>query len=326
MSSGLIIGKFMPPHAGHGYLIDCARQQVTSLDLVLFTKTSEPIPGQLRAAWLRELYPDLAIHHLHLDHHVNFDDEAAWDYWVRAIRTVMPSGPDLVFSSEQYGDELARRLGADHVLVDAARARVPVSASQIRADPLANWDYLPLPVRSHYVRRVCLLGAESTGKTMLATALAEHFRTVWVPEYARAYLSANGNVVTPADMPRIARGQAGSEERLARQASRVLICDTNCLTTQLWHEYYFGQAPAEITELADSRMAHLYLVTGLDVPWVADNLRDSPGQREHFHQRFCEELTARGLPFIVLDGPHEHRLRQAVAAVEGLLAQKLGPA
>ena len=326
MTSGLIIGKFMPLHAGHQYLIARARQQVTSLDLVLFTKTSEPIPGHLRAAWLRELYPDLAVHHLHVDHQVDYESAEAWSFWVHAIRSVMPSGPDLVFSSEPYGDELARRLGARHVQVDADRARVPVSASQIRANPLANWGYLPLPVRPYYVRRVCLLGAESTGKTTLAAALAEHFNTVWVPEYAREYLTANGNVVAPADMSRIARGQADSEERLARQANRVLICDTNCLTTQLWHEHYFGQVPAEIAELADSRTAHLYCVTGLDGPWVADDLRDSPGQRGHFHQRFCDELTARSLPFIVLNGPHEQRLRQAVAAVEGLLAQKPVPA
>ena len=324
MTTGLIIGKFMPPHAGHQYLIDGAREQVSRLHLGLFSKSAEPIPGDLRAAWLRELYPNVQLHHIQLEHAVDYADEAAWDFWVQTIRSVLPAAPDLVFTSEPYGDELAHRLGARHVLVDASRSRVPVSASQIRANPLAHWEHLPPPVRPYYVRRVCLLGAESTGKTTLAAALAQHFGTVWVPEYAREYLSANGNVVTLADMPNIARGQAESEERLARQANRVLFLDTNLLTTYIWHEHYFGEVPDEIRDLAAARIAHLYFVTGLDVPWVADGLRDSPGQREHFHQRFCDELTARGLAYTVLSGSHEARLAQAAGEVEALLARPIG--
>jgi NadR type nicotinamide-nucleotide adenylyltransferase len=225
----------------------------------------------------------------------------------------------VVFSSEAYGDELARRLGARHVLVDAGRARVPVSASQIRARPLAYWDYLPPPVRLHYLRRVAVVGAESTGKTTLAQALAAHFNTVWVPEFAREYLLARGGVCTLADMPLIAQGQAASEDRLARQADRVLIGDTNLLTTQLWHEHYFGECPPALRRMAAERTADVYLLCDIDVPWVADELRDSPGQRAWFHNRFRDELDARGLPFIVLSGPLPSRLAPAVQAVEALL-------
>jgi NadR type nicotinamide-nucleotide adenylyltransferase len=190
VTSGLIIGKFMPPHAGHQYLIDYAGRRVTHLHLVLFTKTAEPIPGHLRAAWLRELYPSAHVHHLHLDHAVDYGDPAAWDFWVQAIRSVVPAGPDLVFSSEAYGSELARRLGAQHESVDPARAHVPISATQIRQQPLAHWDSLPAPVRPYFVCRVCVLGAESTGKTTLAAALADESRQ-----------SRHRPVVRPPDRP-----------------------------------------------------------------------------------------------------------------------------
>ena len=156
---------------------------------------------------------------------------------MRAMRSVVPTGPDLVFSSEAYGDELAQRLDAQHALVDAARAQVPVTATQIRARPLAHKKYFPKPVQPYYARRVCVLGAESTGKTTLAAALAEHFHSMWVLEYAREYLSANGNVVTPPDMPVITRGQVAAEERRARQANRLLVTDTNLLTTRLWRAH-----------------------------------------------------------------------------------------
>jgi HTH-type transcriptional regulator, transcriptional repressor of NAD biosynthesis genes len=322
MTSGLIIGKFLPPHAGHEYLVHFAQQQVDRLNLVLFSKTPEPIPGHLRAAWLRELFPAAAVHHLALNHPVNYADPAAWDFWVSALRSVLPGAPDLVFSSEAYGDELARRLGARHVTVDAARTAVPISAAAIRARPMTHWRYLPPPVRPYFVRRVCLLGAESTGKTTLAAALADHYHTVWVPEYAREYLAAHDNTVTPRAMLEIAHGQVASEQRLGREANRLLIGDTSLLTTLVWHEHYYGHCPDEIRRLADDTLAHHYFLCGLDVPWVADGLRDRPNQRAWFHQRYCDELTARGLPYTVLAGPPAARLARAIESIASLLADR----
>src|SRR4029077_1890293 len=101
-------------------------------------------------------------------------------------------------------------------------------------------------------RRVAVVGAESTGKTTLAVSLAAHFQTVCVPEYARGYLgtAARGGEVTRDDLQAIAGGQAASEDRLARDANRLLICDTNLLTTVIWHEHYFGACPPGIRRLA----------------------------------------------------------------------------
>ncbi len=322
MTTGLVIGKFMPVHAGHVALIDAARAQVDTLALILFSKSTEPIPGALREAWLRELYPDLALHHIDQDGPVDFDDPAAWAFWVAAIRVACPGPVDVVFSSEAYGPELARRLGARHVSFDPERRRVPITATQIRADPLAHWQYLPAPVRPYYVRRVALVGAESTGKTTLAQALAAHFDTAWVPEFARDYLVARGGACTEADLGVIAQGQAELEERLARTANRVLICDTNVLTTQLWYERYFGAPPAALRQLAADRTADLYLLCDHDVPWVADGLRDSPAQRGWFHQRFVEELNALGRPTVTLSGPFAGRLAPAVAAVSELVGSR----
>jgi len=154
MSAGLVIGKFMPPHAGHLYLYGVAQAQVDELYIVLFSKLDEPISGELRLAWLRELVPQAAIWHVTREQRVDFADAAAWDFWVSAIRDVLPREPDVVFSSEGYGNELARRLGARHVAVDPSRRRVPVSATQIRARPLTYWRYLPAPVRRYYMLRL----------------------------------------------------------------------------------------------------------------------------------------------------------------------------
>lgn len=297
-----------------------AQRQVDELCVVLFSKPREPIPGALRLAWLRELLPGASVFHVDRDNKVDFDDPDAWNFWVSAIRDVLPKDPALVFSSEAYGDELARRLRARHVLVDPQRRQVPITATQIRAHPLDHWEYIPPPVRPYFVRRVAILGAESTGKTTLARALADHFQTVWVPEYAREVLATGSLPCTPQDMLLIARGQVALEDRWARQANRLLICDTNLLTTQVWHEHYFGDCPPEIQRLASERTANLYLLCGPDVPWVSDGLRDSPNHRQWFHERFQHELAARALPTRLLTGQFDRRLAEAVAAVEALLA------
>ena len=311
----------MPPHTGHLHLVAAAQAQVDRLHVILFSKSHEPIPGDLRAAWLHELLPGVALHHIARDHRVDFDDPSAWDYWVSAIRAMLPHAPDIVFSSEPYGAELAQRLGVHHIAVDPQRRQVPISATQIRDRPLEHWAFIPPVVRPYFVRRVALLGAESTGKTTLAQALAEHFQTAWAPEYAREYLLARGGVCTPADMPIIARGQARLEDERARLANRLLLCDTLVLTTLLWHEHYFGPCPPEIRQLAAEQPPHLCLLCSPDTPWVADGLRDSPGQRGWFHERYRQELETRGWPFLILSGPPERRLATAIGAVEGLIGQ-----
>jgi NadR type nicotinamide-nucleotide adenylyltransferase len=316
---GLVIGKFMPPHAGHLRLCAVAAAQADELHVVLFSKQNEPIPGALRLEWLRELLPNVHLTHVTAEHTVDFDDAGAWDFWVNAMRAVLPRHPEVVFSSEAYGAELARRLGARHVTVDAARSQVPISATQIRAQPLANWRFIPAPVRPYFARRVALVGAECTGKTTLAGALADVFQTAWVPEYAREYLLAREQPCAPADLELIAERQAALEDKLARQANRVLICDTNLLTTQLWHEFYFGDCPAALRDLARQRTADLSLLCDAGVPWVADSVRDAPTHRAWFQQRFEAELTAQGRPFAVLSGSAEQRLETAISLVKDLL-------
>jgi HTH-type transcriptional repressor of NAD biosynthesis genes len=147
--TGLIVGRFMPPHLGHSFLIEQAAGQCDELVVFVNTRRSEPIPGILRAQWLRELHPGVEIVQVAHDLDTNFDDEELWDRWIGLFSSHWPldAGPHALFSSEPYGAELARRLGADAVLVDPERARVPVSASQIRERPLAHLDKVAPPVR-----------------------------------------------------------------------------------------------------------------------------------------------------------------------------------
>jgi HTH-type transcriptional regulator, transcriptional repressor of NAD biosynthesis genes len=319
MTRGMVLGKFMPPHAGHVYLVEFARRWVDDLSVVVGTLAAEPIPGALRHRWMSELFPDLRVIHLtdenpqHPHEHPDF-----WPIWRRSLERVLPAPPDLVFASEAYGAKLAEVLGARFVPVDAAREALPVSGTAVRDDPFRHWAFLPRCVRPYFLKRVSIFGPESTGKTTLARALARRFGTVAAPEYARAWLEARGGRVGPDDMEPICRGQIAAEEALALEATRLLVCDTDPLATVVWSEALFGSCPASIEERALGRRYDLTILLDVDVPWVEDIVRYLPDERRSFFAR-CEAALARaGRAFVTVRGGWGERFEQAERAVAAL--------
>jgi HTH-type transcriptional repressor of NAD biosynthesis genes len=318
--TGMILGKFLPPHLGHRYLVDFARNYVEHLTVLDCSLKREPIPGELRYAWMREMFPGVRIVHVtdevpqEPQEHPDF-----WRIWHDLIRREIPSGPDYVFASEDYGYRLAEILGAEYVPVDPGRIHMPVSGTAVRERPMANWRFIPDCVRPYFVKRVCLMGPESTGKTVLAERLARHFDTAWVCEYARPLLDSKGGRCDREDIPKIIRGQAASEGALARRANRVLICDTDLLTTTIWSEFLFGECPEWIRREAASRKYDLTLLMDSDCPWVDDDQRFLPHQRREFHTRCRDVLEAHGRPTVEISGTWDQRFESAVRAVEPLL-------
>ena len=147
----MILGKFMPLHLGHMYLIETARREVDQLTVLVCTLKREPIPGELRYAWMRECYPDVRVIH-HIDEIPSAPEEHPdfWAIWTWSIKRFFPSGPDVVFTSEAYGDPLARCLGAAHRPVDLPRATVPISATLVRSNPRQYWNFIPPCVQRYY--------------------------------------------------------------------------------------------------------------------------------------------------------------------------------
>lgn len=147
---GLIVGRFDPPHLGHSFLIESAAEQCDRLVVYVNSRASDAVPGTRRAAWLGELHPGVCVIEVIHDLDTDWDDETLWARWIDLFCVHWPyvDGPDVVFSSEGYSAELARRLGARSIVVDQERVAVPISATLIRADPAAHLDRLADPVRT----------------------------------------------------------------------------------------------------------------------------------------------------------------------------------
>jgi len=321
MTSALVLGKFLPPHAGHRYLAERARELADDVVVLVLANSAEPIPVGLRHRWLEEMLPWAEVRSGVADHRVDYADPAAYDLWAATIREITGrDGFDLLLTSEPaYGAMTAERLGARHVLVDPDRLAVPISATAIRADPYASWAYLSPGVRAWYAKRVCLLGAESTGTTTMTEALATRFRTAWVPEYGREYSlpkDARGEAWTTAEFVHIARRQQALEDEAAREADRVLFCDTDALATALWHEQYLGGRAPEVEAIAWSRSYDLTFLTAADIPWVQDGDRTSDAVRQRMQRRFEAELARRPEPVVELRGTPDERMTTALAAIE----------
>ena len=148
--SGLIVGRFNPPHLGHSYMIDWAAARVERLVVFVNTRDGELVPGELRAQWLADLHPNATVVEVRHDLDTDFGNEELWAKWMALFRSRWPhdSGPDVIFSSDPYVDGIAARFDATPVVVDADRVTVPISATQIREAPAAHLDRLAPAVRA----------------------------------------------------------------------------------------------------------------------------------------------------------------------------------
>ncbi len=322
---GVIIGKFYPPHKGHEHLIRQGLSQADQLTVIICDKEGQNIPGELRAEWLREMFPQVTV--VVVEDLLGDTDSQGWAEFTIKI---LGYRPDAVFTSEKYGDDYARFLGARHVLVDLDRKTVPISATSIRKNPLSCWDHLSPCVRAYYAKRVCIVGAESTGKTTMARALGDYYQTTWVPEYGRMYSEGRWKTLETDgwrtdEFVHIARQQDLMEDAFARSCRKILFCDTDSFATSLWHERYVGHIAKEVEEVSVGRKCDLCFLADTDIPFVQDGLRDGEKIRKSMQERFRQELERRKKPYIVLSGSHEQRMKKAIEICDKLLMQEQVP-
>src|SRR5688500_2047618 len=321
MALRLVLVKCLPYHAGPPHLIRAAGAGVDELGVRVCSSRREPIPGAIRFGWVRDAHPDCRVVHV-TDEVPQAPEEHAgfWPIWTELIERYA-GHVDVVFTSEDYGDELAPRIGARHVCVDRERLTAPVSGTAIRNDPLGNWEFIPREVRPYFTLRVALLGTESTGKTTLAGSLARRFETVMVEEYGRPYCDTRPALSLELhDFEAIAWGQATWEDEGALDSNRVLICDTDLHTTATWSDLVIGTRPEWLTAAARARRYDLIMLLDHEhTPWVDDGTRVLSGRRAEHTRRLREELDSAGRTYVMIGGDFENRYREAERLVSGLV-------
>lgn len=331
--NGLVVGKFAPLHLGHEWLIREAQAQCDNLFLLSWSRPE--LPGcepERRERWLQVRFPELpswvvtpewvaeqqrnglALPELPSD----TDDDARQRQFVAAFCLLVLGRPmDAVFTSEAYGDGFAAHLAncfgrpVQHVELDGARRRVPISGTRLRADVHGLRQYLAPQVYGDFVERIGLLGGESTGKSRLSQALASALDTHHAAEFGRELWEAQGGVLGYSDLLLIGRTQVAREGALAGYCRRYLVCDTTPLVTLFYCRELFGKADTELEWLAERRYHHLFLCAD-DFPFVQDGTRQEESFRQRQNLWYAAELQRRGWPYRLLTGSLQQRVEQVL--------------
>jgi NadR type nicotinamide-nucleotide adenylyltransferase len=181
------------------------------------------------------------------------------------------------------------------------------------------------------LKKIAIIGPESTGKSTLCEQLAEHYHTLWCPEYAREYLLDHGMDYSYDDLLTIAKGQTELEDRyvalaignwqLANKETYPLFIDTEMYVMKVWCEFVFGKCHQYILEQIAERKYDFYLLCDVDLPWTHDELREYPEleTRQKLYQIYKDIMTNQNVPWVEISGDSEKRLKTAVQAVDALL-------
>ena len=168
------------------------------------------------------------------------------------------------------------------------------------------------------LKKIALVGPESTGKSTLSKELAAYYKTSWVEEYARAYIDQLNRPYRKHDIEEIAKGQIETEKMQARSANKILICDTNLIVIKIWSEHKYGSCPDWIVEEISKSDYDLHLLTYVDIPWKEDPQREHPDKRDYFYKKYKKELEFWNLRYVEIRGDIKERLSNAVSAINAL--------
>ncbi len=306
----------MPIHKGHLALIEFAKQQSESVIVSMSYTLNDPIDPNLRRSWIEQIFENQLNIELafELD---DFHDEGlpifeATKLWAAFIKKRFPD-IDAFACSEDYGAPLSQHLGLPCLVFDKERKQVPISATQIRTSPLKYWDSIPSVVQPYFVKKVCIYGPESTGKSTLSRALAKHFDTHFVHEVARDFVVTNDFSMD--DILTIGRAQTAAVQAAILTANKILFCDTDIITTKIYSQHYLHAFPDELNALEAAVHYDLYCLMDIDVPWVADHLRDLGERREEMYNVFKNALEERGISYLKISGNWAERERKVIEAV-----------
>lgn len=170
------------------------------------------------------------------------------------------------------------------------------------------------------IKKIVIIGPESTGKSTLSESLAQHYRTVWVKEYAREYLLQQEGKYKFEDLAVIARGQSAAEEKGIADADSYLFLDTDLYVIKVWSEFVFNKCDNSILTAIAKRKYDAYLLCNIDLPWVDDELREYPDlqTREKLFHYYKEIMVSQGVPWTIIGGNENERLDSAVRFIDNL--------
>ncbi|MFN8295455.1 MAG: AAA family ATPase [Chitinophagales bacterium] len=320
MKRGLIIGKFYPLHVGHLGLIKFAQSRCDELLILICVSDKESISGEIRKKWISESFlSSLKLNPVIVNYNesdlpnTSISSTEVSKIWASYIKKNFDPF-DFVFSSEPYGYFLAEELNCVHVEYDIGRINENISASRIRENPFVNWDYISDSAKPFYVKKICLYGTESTGKSTLAERLATYYETVFVPEMAREIIETTKKVEEK-HLHQIAELHARRINDSIRKANKLLFVDTDVNITKSYSKFLFNKE-LNVDEWVDkANKFDLYLFLDKDAQYIQDGTRLNKTQRDILNDFHKKELENRNIPYELISGNWNERLSKSIEII-----------
>lgn len=318
MRRGLTLGKFAPFHRGHQMLLETALAEMDELVVMVYATDVTEVPLQVRAGWIRDLYPKVRIIEA-WDGPDGYGDtpEIRSEQETYILRKLNGLRITHFYSSEFYGNHVSQALDAVDRRVDEARVVIPISGTDLRADYFTGREYLAPRVYKDLITKVCFMGAPSTGKTTLARTMAVRHNTKWMPEYGAEYWLEHqiDRRITLDQFEEIAPEHNRREDILTLESRKYLFCDTNPITTYVFAKDYHGCAGRVLTQLAREaeRRYDLFILCDTDIPYAETWDRSGDQKRKWFQDQIVGDLAERRVPFFRVNGALEERIAQVDA-------------
>ena len=287
MKKGLVLGKFYPLHLGHLGLIDFASKRCDKLYVLLCVNEKEDISGTARLWWLSKLaekYTNVELKFTDVDlPSTSVSDCDISKLWAEYLKTILDF--DIIFTSEKYGDYVAEILGIEHIPYNVNRDMLPISGTLIRENPFKYWDHLPEYVKPYFVKKIAIVGTESTGKSTLAQNLAKHFDTNFVPEWGRIVVNKTDEC-TYRNLLDIGYLHAKDISEKRQTSNKLLFSDTELNTTKIYSDFLFNEDIKFDKWIEDTNKFDLYLFLNNDAPYIQDGTRLSRKERDRLQDYY----------------------------------------
>ncbi|PVY42363.1 NadR type nicotinamide-nucleotide adenylyltransferase [Pontibacter virosus] len=312
-------------------MIEFALTQCGFLTVLVCCSDLETIPAKIRQSWIEHTFSEESRLEIRVFDYLESEypnssesSRAISAIWSRKFRELVPDCT-LVITSEPYGNYVAEFMGIQHITFDQGRRHLPISASAIRNNPVANWHYLPDAVKSYYQQKVILLGTESTGKTTLTQLLAKHYGAGFVLEAGRDLIE-DSNEFELNDLYAVAQEHAHRLASSAVSDSPLLFIDTDVHITQSYASFMFGEQLDLPPEIYTCNKGQLYLYLQNDVPHVQDGTRLSEVDRNLLDMSHRATLQRYGIAYHEISGDWQQRFERTVALIDHQLLVHYTPA
>lgn len=325
MIRAFVFGKFLPFHKGHKAMINFALSKCNYLSVLVCCSDKENILDSLRKNWIEETFScekniEVKIFNYEEDKlpNTSVTSKNVSAIWATVFKELYPDYT-LLITSESYGNFVAEFMNIQHLAFDIAKEIYPVSATAIRNNLFANWQFLPDSVKHHYVLKIVILGTECTGKTTLTKMLTEHYDCSMVLETARD-LIPNSNDFTFDALHLVAHEHSKNIKNAVIGSTPLVIIDTDIHITKSYSKFTFGKDLNVSDEIHKINQANLYLYLNNDVNYIQDGTRLSYADRNILDISHRQILTDHNIDVVEIKGNWEERLKNAVEQINELIS------